>query len=619
MRHRTDPRPPDPPRTGHSWARRLAALLTLTLTASLGVAGPALAADVFQYRFEFVNGAVVEGSSPDNEAFLADAGGTDANNPTGMVVHVSCSDEFTGGFGEKDGPDRVADSAWQIATWSIQKFKDGTLDKSCGGSPVPPPPPPPPAIDLVKTVNGEDANVPTGPRVQVGDTVVLAYRVTNTGGQVLTGIAVTDADLGPIPCPSDTLAPGASMDCDEQRVEVTSAGQQFMEAAVVGFGTRTAMVDPAAIAAAPDDEKVFEFVFVNGTVVRGSSPDNTAFLPGAGGTNADAPIGMEVHVSCSDDFPNGFGEKDGPDPVRDSAWQIASYEIVKVKDGAVDNRCGEVFRSAPVEVSDDDPVHYIADDVPPPPVLPPPDECTLQPADGKLVVEWTPVAGASRYAVWRNGRFLASIRTTRFVDPTPPADATYQVLAATPDNERSEFVTCKRPPTPPPPPPTLPPPSRCEIMLMDGHLVVDWSAVEGAFRYAVWRNGRFLASVRDTAFVDPEPVDGGTYQVLAATRDNVRSEFVDCGGLLPPPPPPPGLPPPDRCSVRITDGKAVVEWSAVDGASRYAVWRDGSFLASVGTTSYVDPAPGIDSAYTVRAATKDNVRSAFVDCPRTQS
>ncbi len=49
-----------------------------------------------------------------------------------------------------------------------------------------------PAIDLEKYVNDEDADLPTGPIVWVGDTVTFDFTVTNTGNILLTNVVVTD-------------------------------------------------------------------------------------------------------------------------------------------------------------------------------------------------------------------------------------------------------------------------------------------------------------------------------------------------------------------------------------------------------------------------------------------
>ena len=55
-----------------------------------------------------------------------------------------------------------------------------------------------PAINIVKFVNGQDADTPTGPHVAVGSTVTFTYVVTNTGNVPLANVAVTDDKLGPI-------------------------------------------------------------------------------------------------------------------------------------------------------------------------------------------------------------------------------------------------------------------------------------------------------------------------------------------------------------------------------------------------------------------------------------
>ena len=72
-------------------------------------------------------------------------------------------------------------------------------------------------IDIEKATNGVDADTPTGPMIPAGNTVTWTYVVTNTTNVDLTGITVTDSDIGPISCPVDTLAPGASTTCTATR------------------------------------------------------------------------------------------------------------------------------------------------------------------------------------------------------------------------------------------------------------------------------------------------------------------------------------------------------------------------------------------------------------------
>ena len=59
-----------------------------------------------------------------------------------------------------------------------------------------------PAINIVKFVNGVDADTPPGPHVAVGSTVTFTYVVTNTGNVPLANVVVTDDKLGTIASPS---------------------------------------------------------------------------------------------------------------------------------------------------------------------------------------------------------------------------------------------------------------------------------------------------------------------------------------------------------------------------------------------------------------------------------
>jgi hypothetical protein len=63
-----------------------------------------------------------------------------------------------------------------------------------------------PAIQLIKFVNGEDANSPPGPTVSPGSTVTFTYQVTNVGNITLSNVVVTD-DNGTPGVPADNFNP----------------------------------------------------------------------------------------------------------------------------------------------------------------------------------------------------------------------------------------------------------------------------------------------------------------------------------------------------------------------------------------------------------------------------
>lgn len=74
-------------------------------------------------------------------------------------------------------------------------------------------PPGRPSLEVQKLVNGAPAPAPPGPFVNVGDTVLFTFVVTNDGDTELTDVRVLDDVLGEVPCPTTTLQPGESTVC----------------------------------------------------------------------------------------------------------------------------------------------------------------------------------------------------------------------------------------------------------------------------------------------------------------------------------------------------------------------------------------------------------------------
>lgn len=100
---------------------------------------------------------------------------------------------------------------------------------------------PVPEIDIEKATNGADADGTPGPVVTVGDAVTWTYLVTNTGNVDLTGVAVTDNQIGPIACPASALAVGESMSCETDGTAVD--GQYVNVGSVTAMDAEGTVVD----------------------------------------------------------------------------------------------------------------------------------------------------------------------------------------------------------------------------------------------------------------------------------------------------------------------------------------------------------------------------------------
>lgn len=84
------------------------------------------------------------------------------------------------------------------------------------------------AIEIQKSTNGEDADDEPGAIVNVGDPVEWTYVVTNIGNVQIAQLTVSDRPEGPVPCRSDSLAPGESTNCALNGV--AAAGQYTNQA-----------------------------------------------------------------------------------------------------------------------------------------------------------------------------------------------------------------------------------------------------------------------------------------------------------------------------------------------------------------------------------------------------
>ena len=69
------------------------------------------------------------------------------------------------------------------------------------------------SVTILKSTNGQDASLPPGPILSLGDPVNWTYLVTNVGTETLTEVKVTDDRGVTVSCPKTTLAANESMTC----------------------------------------------------------------------------------------------------------------------------------------------------------------------------------------------------------------------------------------------------------------------------------------------------------------------------------------------------------------------------------------------------------------------
>ena len=140
-----------------------------------------------------------------------------------------------------------------------------------------------PAIDIEKATNGQDADLPPGPAIAVGDPIEWTYVLTNTGDAPLAIFSLTDDKGVVINCPLTRLEPGESMTCTGQGV--AEAGPYVNVADVLATG--------------PDGSVVGDFDASH--YFGGELPSNPAIdiEKATNGYDADEPTGPTVAVGSA--------------------------------------------------------------------------------------------------------------------------------------------------------------------------------------------------------------------------------------------------------------------------------------------------------------------------------
>ncbi|MHB0971489.1 MAG: hypothetical protein ACYC7A_05650 [Thermoanaerobaculia bacterium] len=252
---------------------------------------------------------------------------------------------------------------------------------------------------------------------------------------------------------------------------------------------------------------------------------------------------------------------------------------------------------------------------------------TATPSSGQVTLNWSAVAAAATYRIYRvdgslcpatGGRVIASgITGTSYVDTTScTGDYSYFVVAVNAsscEGSRSSCVSVTMPATAAPAGLTATP--------GNNQVSLTWNAVAGAATYEVWRqttgscpttNATQIASnIAATSYIDATAVNATTYAYIVRVQTSCPgAPFSNCVNAQPVACTPPAAP--SSASVSATAANELtVSWAAVAGASSYNVYRangscPGASYTLVGSTT----APG--TAYADTGVTGPNTYAYVV-------
>jgi fibronectin type 3 domain-containing protein len=219
--------------------------------------------------------------------------------------------------------------------------------------------------------------------------------------------------------------------------------------------------------------------------------------------------------------------------------------------------------------------------------------------DTRVDLTWGAVAGATAYAVHRNGALVASPTGTSFSDTGLADGTTYSYTVAATSTYGTSTESSAVTATPMPPVPATP--IGIGVIARDCGVTVTWNAVSGATSYRVLRGGVLVSSPTGTSFSDAGLANGTSYAYSVAAVNMAGASAASGTVSATPMPPVPAAP--SGLSATVGDGTTTLSWSAVAGATGYFVYRDGALLAAPTGTTFADTdlTNGTTYAYTVAA------------------
>lgn len=166
------------------------------------------------------------------------------------------------------------------------------------------------------------------------------------------------------------------------------------------------------------------------------------------------------------------------------------------------------------------------------------------------------------------------------------------------------------------------PPAACEAVVSvaaDGSrsAKVTWSEVDGAWVYAIKRDGVWLDRATAAAYSDAEiPASSDTRYAVRAVTAAGKTAYVDCTIAPDDPPVDPAPDGPIECiAARSADGTVRLAWQG--GRGTYAIERNGAWLTRVEATggNWLDEsAPAGTVEYGVRSIAENGQRSDYTTC-----
>ena len=209
-------------------------------------------------------------------------------------------------------------------------------------------------------------------------------------------------------------------------------------------------------------------------------------------------------------------------------------------------------------------------------------------------LQWSAVAAAASYKIYRDGSEIDDTFFTSFSDTGLLYNTTYEYQISSVDSSGSEgdksatleLTTDYR----------IAAPANLTATQGNNEVRLDWDAIDEVIGYRVYREGSLYATIDTNTYTDRAATNGLAYSygVSGFTAENESSATATLDLILVPSVP-------TIAGAETSDSSVVLSWSAINHALGYYVYRDGSAIGESNSTSFTDSgvSNGANHSYTL--------------------
>ena len=216
-----------------------------------------------------------------------------------------------------------------------------------------------------------------------------------------------------------------------------------------------------------------------------------------------------------------------------------------------------------------------------------------------VALSWDTVSDATSYKVYRDGSLLGSVSSNSFNDSgLNDGTYTYEVSSVGDNGESASTASVSATVYT-----SLPnAPTNLTATVNGDSVTLSWNAVSDANSYKVYRDGSLLGSVNTNSFNDSGLADSTyTYEVSSVGDNGESAGKASVSATVYT-----ALPnAPTNLTATVSGDSVALSWDAVNDATSYKVYRDGSLLGSVNTNSFNESGLA-DGTYTYEVSSVSN-------------